>query len=665
MRSICFSHIHSFGIPTLIIILSLSLFTPLYSNAQNTSWDKPVVVGQILYDYFLSKDGEHYSAGTNYLWEQANYNEFTFPNISNDITNFANFIIKADSSHRVEWLETFYNSNWTFSPNITVDQENNMYVSFGFRGDIKVGSILLEVGPGEPRIVLLKLNPNRELVWMNYIKPTDPLNDDLINYNLKISPSGNIYLSGNCGGSYGFYDSNDNLLYLNTWEERTGFISKYSTDGQLLWAKTLPEGGNLNSTFAFDFEFDQSENVYFTGTHYWEGNFQGVTHMSPYPQIMVGSLSSEGKLNWIEFLGEQVKNDGPNDGYAIAVDDNLNAVYVTGSLRTRYGNESSTEGKTAVLFRLDLSGNYVWHKRMGSSMGLASRGPTGSAVAIDKNGDPIVSGLFWNKGTFGDFELQAPRDPNVGNIFLGIFVTKLSSSGEFLWADFAGSDYDDNVKGIEIHKPGELTLYGNTRRGAVFGENRIGMDESLDVGFIATLHYSDPEFLGVGTNYFTFDTGEEADSLFEISSNVNWTITSDQEWLVPEKTQGSGNSLVSFSVNENLDFLSRNASLTVRGENGQEERIRVRQEKGYDLITGIPEKENEVFKVFPNPILSSYTIQLPKPAKTLTLYNSEGRMVSELNPSLLKQEEGGLSPGVYYLIAVFDDDVLVKKIIKL
>ncbi|MDR7130054.1 hypothetical protein J2X69_002401 [Algoriphagus sp. 4150] len=657
---------NSFGIPAVIIILILSLFTPLYSNAQSTSWGKPVVAGQILNDYFISKDGGHYSAGTNYLLEHANYNEFSFPNISNGISNFANFLIKADSSHRVEWLETFYNSKWTYPPNIAVDQDNNMYVSFGFRSTIQVGPVLLNVDADEPRIALLKLDPNRELIWMNYIKPTDPLNDDLINYNLKISHSGNIYLSGNCGGSYGFYDSKDNLLHLNTWEERTAFISKYSSDGELIWAKTLPEGGNLNSTFVFDIDFDKSDNVYFTGTHYWEGNFQGVSHMTPYQQLMVGSLSSDGNLNWIEFLGNQNRNDGPNIGYGVAIDDNLEAVYVTGTLRTTYGNESSTEGRTAVLFRLDFSGNYIWHKRMGSSMGLASLGPSGSAVAVDKNGDPIVSGLFWNKGTFGDFEMQAPRDPNVGNNYLGIFVTKLSSSGEFLWADFAGSNYEDKVNGMIIHTPGELTLYGNTRRGAVFGENRIGMDESLDLGFIATLRYSDPKFLVVGTNYFTFDTGEKTDSLFEISSNVNWTITSDQEWLVTEKSQGSGNSLVNFSVKENFDSLSRNASLTVIGENGQKETINVHQEKGFDLITVIPPgKESEVFKVFPNPIQSSYTIQLPKPAKTLTLYNSEGRMVSELNPSLLKQEADYLVPGVYYLIVVFEDGVSVKKLIKL
>lgn len=648
-----------------ILILIVSFLTPNHSNAQSTSWDKPVVAGQILYDYFISKDGEHYSAGKNYLWEPANYNEFSFPDISNDISNFANFIIKADSIHQVEWLETFFNNKWTFSPNVAVDQENNMYVSFGFRGDIQIGSINLEVGPSEPRIVLLKLNPNRELIWMNYIKPTDPLNYDLINYNLKISPSGNIYFSGNCGGSYGFYDSSDNLQYLNTWEERTGFISKYSSDGQLLWAKTFPEEGNLNSTYIYDFTFDQSENIYFTGTHYWEGNFQGVIHMTPYQQVMVGSLSSEGNLNWIEFLGEQVKNDGPNVGYGIAVDDNLKAVYTTGTLRTKYGNESSTEGKTAVLFRLDFSGNYVWHKRMGSSLGQASFGPTGSAVAVDENGDPIVSGLFWLNGSFGDFELQAPRNPNSGNVFLGIFITKLNSLGEFIWADFAGSDYDDNVKGIEIHNPGELILYGNTRRGAVFGENRISLDESLDVGFIANLRYSDPDFLKVGSTYFTFDTGAESDSVFEISSNVNWTITSDQEWLAPEKSQGNGNSLVSFSLKENFDYIPRNGSLTVTGVNGDEQKIRIRQEKGYDLITGVPGKESYAFKVFPNPILSNFTLQLPKTALKLSLYNSKGQMVSELNPSLLKYDADYLVPGVYYLIVVFEDGVSVKKLIKL
>lgn len=71
-------------------------------------------------------------------------------------------------------------------------------------------------------------------------------------------------------------------------------------------------------------------------------------------------------------------------------------------------------------------------------MDLATFGPTRSAVAVDKNGDPIVAGLFWNKGTFGNIELQSPQNSDRENIYLGIFVAKLNSLRDFIWPDLRG-----------------------------------------------------------------------------------------------------------------------------------------------------------------------------------------------------------------------------------
>jgi hypothetical protein len=62
---------------------------------------------------------------------------------------------------------------------------------------------------------------------------------------------------------------------------------------------------------------------------------------------------------------------------------------------------------------------------------------------------------------------------------------------------------------------------------------------------------------------FTYKANSKVIKVF---SNVNWTISSDQTWLVPAISSGTGDSNVSLSVSENTTTAPRTAIVTIKGQ---------------------------------------------------------------------------------------------------
>ena len=64
----------------------------------------------------------------------------------------------------------------------------------------------------------------------------------------------------------------------------------------------------------------------------------------------------------------------------------------------------------------------------GSSNGLATYHHTGSAVAVGKNSDSQVAGLFWNKGNFANTPFQTPKNTYSGKITSVFLQSNLTPS---------------------------------------------------------------------------------------------------------------------------------------------------------------------------------------------------------------------------------------------
>lgn len=80
---------------------------------------------------------------------------------------------------------------------------------------------------------------------------------------------------------------------------------------------------------------------------------------------------------------------------------------------------------------------------------------------------------------------------------------------------------------------------------------------------ITVIQQSKSATLAVSTNSFSINA-ERSTYNFSITSNVDWTITSDQSWCEPAIAAGSNNQTVSFVVSENVSAQARTAVISVK-----------------------------------------------------------------------------------------------------
>lgn len=83
-------------------------------------------------------------------------------------------------------------------------------------------------------------------------------------------------------------------------------------------------------------------------------------------------------------------------------------------------------------------------------------------------------------------------------------------------------------------------------------------------------------------------TANEQMFSFDISSNTNWTISSDQSWCTPSVSSGNGDKTISCSVSENIQSQIRTATLTVNVE-GLSKRVIVTQSGEEVININIPD----------------------------------------------------------------------------
>lgn len=107
--------------------------------------------------------------------------------------------------------------------------------------------------------------------------------------------------------------------------------------------------------------------------------------------------------------------------------------------------------------------------------------------------------------------------------------------------------------------------------------------------------------------------GQAADSIqtFNISSNVGWTVSSNQSWLTPNVNNGTGNSKVTLFVTANTSANFRTATITVKGTDLPSKTISVTQNKLATSITDLNKEENII--LYPNPFKTSFYIKINEP----------------------------------------------------
>ncbi|MCW3103379.1 MAG: hypothetical protein JWO09_1819 [Bacteroidetes bacterium] len=294
-------------------------------------------------------------------------------------------------------------------------------------------------------------------------------------------PLGNVYTTGYFMGTVDF-DPGAGVTSLVSTGSYDVFITKTGPSGNLIWAKKM---GGVSYDYGMGIALDSACNVYTAGYYQYTmdmnpGTATANVNSAGSLDAFISKLDSAGNYIW----GKSFGGLGPDQINSIFVD-KKGIIYTTGTFQSTADfdpsaatvNMTSAGGNDIFVSKFTSAGTLVWAKQMGSPAG--SYGDAGYDIAADTAG---------NVYTIGSFKATADFDPGAGTYTYScvggfnddIFISKLDSAGNFVWAEaFGDYNYDD---GYSIALDDSSNVYATGKFYAVVDFDASADSMKLDGG---------------------------------------------------------------------------------------------------------------------------------------------------------------------------------------
>ncbi len=417
-----------------------------FINAQVPSFEWAKSVGDTLNDYGKSiicdPSGNVYSTGS--FSGIVDFDPGAGVYNLTSAGNFDVYILKLDNAGNFIWAKSVGGVSSDLGASIALDAFGNIYITGEFTGvaDFNPGPSLFNLTSGfsYTDIFILKLDASGNLVWAKGVGSSSIDHG----FSISVDVSGNVYTTGQFVLTADF-DPNGGVFNLTSVGSFDIFILKLDALGNFVWAKNI---GGSASDCANSIAIDALGNIYTTGYFIGAVDFNpnlglfNITSLGSYDMYIL-KLDALGNFVWAKNIGG---GSSTASSRSIKLDIYGN-IYTTGF----FGNTVDFDPGAAVsnltalsgdvfISKLDASGNFVWAKSIG---GVAS--DEGSSIDVDPSGNVYTTGYF--QGT-ADF------DPGAGVYSLSfvssqdVFVLKLDTSGNFVWAEKFGGysgDYGQSI----------------------------------------------------------------------------------------------------------------------------------------------------------------------------------------------------------------------------
>ena len=372
------------------------------------------------------------------------------------------YISKFDNAGNLLWAKSIggaYSTDKSYA--IETDQAGNVIVSGVFHGTVD-----FDPGPATNNITgsidgfLLKLDANGNFIWVKIIGGNPMGHPNL--HGMTLDGNDNIFLTGNFQGTVDF-DPGTGTANLTSVGSSIGgqdiFVLKLDSLGNYEWVKHI--GGNYNDNFGNSIAVDNDGNVITTG--WYAGTLDFNPGMGVFELSSIGSdydcyiskLSPSGYFMWAKSLG------GYDDEFGYSVQtDSLGNVYVAGTFDSNvdFDPGPDTYYLTAswadpFVLKLDNMGHFVWAKQVGANNYDDCRG-----MALDNQANIYFT---------GNFAGHIDADPGPGDYQIyatgggyDIYVIKMDSDGDLVWAENYGGSYSEKGIDIEIDNNGNIVTIG-------------------------------------------------------------------------------------------------------------------------------------------------------------------------------------------------------------
>lgn len=355
----------------------------------------------------------------------------------------------------LEWAKSAGGNDTDHALSIDIDSSGCVYTTGYFYSTVD-----FDPGPGTYNmtssgyndIYVQKLDSNGDFLWA--ISAGDQYAD--YGSSITIDNSGNIYVTGFFRGTVDFDPGPGtyNLSSINT-STVDSYILKLDGNGNLLWAKPINGTGQANG---YSIVTDNANNIYvggaFNGTYDFDPGASAFNMTGTHDGFIL-KLDDQGNFNW----AKAISGDDNQHIKSIAIDPNQNLL-ISGSYRDTCDFDPSAGvlelvpigGSDNFIGKYDPSGNLMWAKSFGGTLDEDCR-----SITTDAAGNVFTTGFFRDTVDF---------DPNAGVVNIisngsyDLFVQKLDSNGDLVWANSIGGSSVEYGYSITTDKNDNLIITG-------------------------------------------------------------------------------------------------------------------------------------------------------------------------------------------------------------
>lgn len=519
--------------------------------------------------------------------------------------------------------------------------------------------------------------------------------------------AGNTYVLGRFAGTVDV-DPGLGTTFFSTsgWLNNHMLLVKLDPAGNFIWAKDIGGTGSSN-VYGSSMQQDVSGNIYITGYFDSTVDFNpglGVCNMTSSGQadIFISKLDASGNFIWAKQMG----GSGWDCGNSIVQDLSGN-VFITGAFQgaadfdpsSAAYNLSASGYWATFIVKLDGSGNFVWAKKFDASNGCS---------AIDQSKYLYTTGSFGGAVDFdpgsGVYNLTASTG------FSDIYVSKLDTAGNLIWAKGFGSPVNDYGSAICADVNGNVIATGGFQSTADFDPNAgvfnltsngnydcfiTKLDGSgnfvwakqlggpqMDVGGSLTLDNCGNIYtLGLFKDTADLDPGVNSYNLISSSSDNIFISLLDSSGAFNSAVQmgGTSNMVCSIALDRIGNILTTGGFKSTSDfdpgagtcnltSNGDKDIFisKLKFAACHQIITENETTKDEIYlRVYPNPSHGSFTIENRDNGFSYSVFNYLGqRIISDQTKSRVGIIDlGDQAAGIYYLEIISESQITVKKII--
>ena len=590
---------------------------------------------------------------------------------------------------------------------ITTDHNGFIYTTGVYTGTLSFGNIGFIKSNGNGDLFITKQDASGKFLWAKGIG--GEYFDDGAN-SIEVDKNGNVYVLGNFKGTYDFDPGTSKYNLTSTGTDKKDiFILKLDSNGLFLWAKQLV---GEDDDYPSGIILDSSNNILINGQSYSKIDLDpgsGKFELSSASNFIL-KLNSDGNFDWAKKIAGSRIND-----HSI-FKDTAGYIYLAGSFDVKTDFDPGPDSfflnvkdfnSEHFILKLDLFGNFIWVKKIKNRF---------LQITTDLTGNIFLTGIF---------SFTVDINPSEKDSFLltpngnqDIYVVKLNSSGDFIWAKQIGGIDDETPHDITTDNNGDVYVAGHFKKTVDFDpgsgvNNLVSFGGSKDA-FILKLNRSG-EFIWAGAFRATGDyetvSSITIDEFFNIyatgwfyyqtdfdpnvgtvqlnsegQSSDGFIIKLNQCSFIDKTTNLNGSVIKANQTGATYQWIDCKTGKPISGETNQSYSAKSNGNFAVviskdnckqissctEILTfGINEKLNKGhIDVYPNPTKGIFHIDLKNFESNIVniqILNSTGRIVFEerSNDSNAQFNIQNLADGLYFIRIMGNNSIGLQKIIKM